>query len=194
MLVGNLSRNTTVKLLWSAVIQGIVSHSCRSDKIHSLNTWHDLLERLGDHAASLSRPRSSIPMSAPLHASPTPDQRQQLRDLRRAPELRPRVRLVVPHENLEGRRLNVLAALAASGTHRHAPQTGRTASHPWKGKQILAFLRHAPCPGARVSRASWSSTTPASIAPGRCGKPGGRWRNRGSGCGTCRPRSGVERH
>ena len=36
-----------------------------------------------------------VPMSAPLHASLTPDQHQQLRELRRAPELRPRVRLRV---------------------------------------------------------------------------------------------------
>ena len=34
-------------------------------------------------------------MSAPLHASLTPDQRQALRDLRHAPDLRPRVRLRV---------------------------------------------------------------------------------------------------
>ena len=34
-------------------------------------------------------------MSAPLHASLTPDQHQQLRELRRVPELRPRVRLRV---------------------------------------------------------------------------------------------------
>ena len=36
-----------------------------------------------------------MPMSAPLHASLTPDQRPQLLDLRREPELRPRVRLRV---------------------------------------------------------------------------------------------------
>ena len=120
-----------------------------------------------------------VPMSAPLHASLTPDQRQELRDLRRAPELRPRVRLrappagpgaghrrgddaggtqkksqnaeldlffldetgfspslpptytwappgvrpVVPYENPQRRRVNVLAALTAAGTHRHAPLT-----------------------------------------------------------------------
>jgi len=34
-------------------------------------------------------------MSAPLHASLTPDQRQELRELRRNPELRPRARLRV---------------------------------------------------------------------------------------------------
>ena len=49
------------------------------------------------------------------------------------------VRPVVP----EGRRVNVLAALAAHGTHRHAPLTRRIASHPWKGKHVLAFLRQA---------------------------------------------------
>ena len=53
------------------------------------------------------------------------------------------MRPVVPHENPEGRRVNVLAALAASGTHKHAPLTWRTDSHPWKGEHILAFLRHA---------------------------------------------------
>ena len=39
--------------------------------------------------------------------------------------------------------MNVLAALAAPGTHQHAPLTWRTASHPWKGEHVLAFLRHA---------------------------------------------------
>ena len=34
-------------------------------------------------------------MSAPLHAAPTPDQRQALLDLRHDPELQPRVRLRV---------------------------------------------------------------------------------------------------
>ena len=55
----------------------------------------------------------------------------------------PGVRPVVPHENSEGRRVNILAALAAPGTHKHAPLTWRTASHPWQGEHILAFLRHA---------------------------------------------------
>ena len=53
------------------------------------------------------------------------------------------VRPVVPHENPEGRRVNVLAALAAHGTHKHAPLTWRTASRPWKGEHVLAFLRDA---------------------------------------------------
>ena len=45
-----------------------------------------------------------------------------------------------------------------------------------------------------LSRASWSSTTPAAIAPGRCAKPGGTWRSRGSDSCNCRPRPGAERH
>ena len=53
------------------------------------------------------------------------------------------MRPVVPHENPEGRRVNVLAALAAHGTHKHAPLTWRTASRPWKGEHVLAFLRDA---------------------------------------------------
>ncbi len=44
---------------------------------------------------SLSRHWSPPPISAPLHASFTPDQRQALRDLRHDPDLRPRVRLRV---------------------------------------------------------------------------------------------------
>ena len=39
--------------------------------------------------------------------------------------------------------MNVLAVLAAHGPHKHAPLTWRTASHPWKGEHVLAFLRHA---------------------------------------------------
>jgi len=39
--------------------------------------------------------------------------------------------------------VNVLAALAAPGTHRHAPLTWWTASHPWKGEHVLDFLRNA---------------------------------------------------
>ena len=35
----------------------------------------------------------------------------------------PGVRPVVPYENPQGRRVNVLAALAAPGTHQHAPLT-----------------------------------------------------------------------
>ena len=69
-----------------------------------------------------------MPMSAPLHA------------YTRAP---PGVRPVVPRENPEGRRVNVLAALAAHGTRQHAPPAWRTASHPWKGEHVLAFLRQA---------------------------------------------------
>ena len=52
------------------------------------------------------------------------------------------MRPVVPYENPQGRRVNVLAALAAPGTHQHAPLTWRTASRPWKGEQVLDFLRH----------------------------------------------------
>ncbi len=56
------------------------------------------------------------------------------------------MRPVVPYENPQRRRVNVLAA---PGTHKHAPLTWRTASHPWKGAQVLAFLRQAlpGCPG-----------------------------------------------
>ena len=39
--------------------------------------------------------------------------------------------------------MNVLAALAAPGTHQLAPLTWRTASHPWKGEHVLDFLRNA---------------------------------------------------
>ena len=53
------------------------------------------------------------------------------------------MRPVVPYENPQGRRVNALAALAAPGTHRHAPLTWRTAPHPWKGEHVLAFLRQA---------------------------------------------------
>ena len=39
--------------------------------------------------------------------------------------------------------MNVLAALAAPGTHKHAPLTWRTASHLWKGEHVLDFLPNA---------------------------------------------------
>ena len=48
-----------------------------------------------------------------------------------------------PYENPQGRRVNVLAALAAPGTHQHAPLTWHTAPHYWKGELVLAFLRQA---------------------------------------------------
>lgn len=80
------------------------------------------------------------------------------------------VRPVVPYENPEGRRVNVLAALAAPGTHRHAPLTWWTASHPGRGNTSSTSCA-TPCPGAQASRASWSSTTPPATAPGRCARP-----------------------
>ena len=49
------------------------------------------------------------------------------------------MRPVLPYENPEGRRVNVLAVLAAPGTHKHAPLTWWTASHPC----VLDFLRNA---------------------------------------------------
>ena len=53
------------------------------------------------------------------------------------------MRPFVPYENPQGRRVNALAALAAPGTHRHAPLTWHTAPHPWKGEHVLAFLCQA---------------------------------------------------
>ena len=53
------------------------------------------------------------------------------------------MRPVVPYENPQGRRVNALAALAAPGTHQHAPLTWHTAPHYWKGEHVLAFLRQA---------------------------------------------------
>ena len=50
------------------------------------------------------------------------------------------MRPVVPYENPQGRRVN---ALAAPGTHQHAPLIWRTASHSWKGEHVLAFLRQS---------------------------------------------------
>ncbi len=50
---------------------------------------------------------------------------------------------IVPYENPQGRRVNALAALAAPGTHRHAPLTWHTAPHSWKVEHVLAFLRQA---------------------------------------------------
>ncbi len=99
------------------------------------------------------------------------------------------VRPVVPHQNPEGRRVNVPAARAAPGTHRHAPLTWRTASHPWKGEQVLAFLRNALPGGAGLPRIVVFDN-----ARRRSAKPGGSGRSRGSGCGACLPRSGAKRH
>ncbi len=53
------------------------------------------------------------------------------------------MRPVVPYENPQGRRVNALAALAAPGTHKHAPLTWHTAPHYGKGEHVLAFLRQA---------------------------------------------------
>jgi hypothetical protein len=53
------------------------------------------------------------------------------------------VRPVVPYENPQGRRVNALAALAAPGTHKHAPLTWHTAPHYWKDEHVLDFLRRA---------------------------------------------------
>ena len=50
------------------------------------------------------------------------------------------MRPVVPYENPQGRRVNALAALAAPGTHQHAPLTWHMAPHPWKAEHLLAFL------------------------------------------------------
>ncbi len=52
------------------------------------------------------------------------------------------------YESPQGRRVNALTVLAAPGTHTHAPLTGWTASHPWKGRTASISCARS-CPAAR---------------------------------------------
>ena len=93
---------------------------------------------------------------------------------------------VIPYENPEGRRVNVLAAQAAPGTHQHAPLTWRTASHPWKGAHVLACLRNTLPGRAGIPRIVVLDN--AGIHRSRTVRQARReLAERASGCGTCQP-------
>ena len=133
--------------------------------------WRDS-KKVPGRGAGPSSP-STRPASAPPCRPPTPGPRRACAQSS-------------PTRTPEGRDVNVLAALAAPGTHKHAPLTWRTASHPWKGEHVLAFLRQALPGRAGVPRLVVFDNAGIHRSR-RCAKPVGHWRSRGSGSGTCRP-------
>ena len=106
---------------------------------------------------------------------------------------RPGVRPVVPYENPQGRGMNVLASLAAPGTHQHTPLIWRTALRPWKGNRSSTSCAR-PCPVVRADRASWSWTMPTSITPNGPVSPLGVGRARPLALVPASLQPGAERH
>ena len=101
MATGTAKWDTVPKLLDGVRVRDYRPRTLEAEGIENLffsnllNTSHDLLNRLGCHSVPLF---PHLPRSChvrPLHASLTPDQRPDLLDLRRDPDLRPRVRLRV---------------------------------------------------------------------------------------------------